>query len=167
MTRATVKNKVSIDLRVDEAAWEPKIRTLRPKLSRAVTAALAAQKKLKVGACDVSVILTDDRRIRTLNRKHRGKDKATNVLSFPLMDSPTVPNEPTYLGDIVLAFETIDREAKEAGKPFAAHFIHLAVHGTLHLCGYDHVTEGQARTMERLEKETLAILGLPDPYAHD
>lgn len=165
MTRATEKNNLVLDLRIDAAAWKTKIRRLRAPLAKAIRATLDLQRKIKPSPCEIAVILTDDRRIKVLNHTHRNKNKATNVLSFPLMDCPEIPEAHTHLGDIVLAFETIDREAKTEGKRFAAHFIHLAVHGTLHLCGYDHIKSNQARTMEKLETAIMISLGLPDPHS--
>lgn len=118
---------------------------------------------------EVSIALASDTRVRTLNRTYRGKDKPTNALSFP-MDShslapPATRDEPILLGDVILAFETCKREAASERKPFQAHAAHLVVHGVLHLLGYDHVVERDARKMERLEKLTLDGLGFPDPYA--
>jgi probable rRNA maturation factor len=106
-------------------------------------------------------VLTDDSAIRELNRTWRRKDEPTNVLAFPT-DSQAGPAR--LLGDIVIAYETLAREAKGERKRFDHHLAHLAVHGFLHLCGYDHETDRQAATMERLETAILARLGIPDPY---
>src|SRR5438046_3160548 len=105
---------------------------------------------------------------RTLNHNWRGIDKATNVLSFPALQptGPTGPDDaPRMLGDIAIAYQTTRREADEEQKPFDHHLSHLAVHGFLHLIGYDHETDGEAEAMESLEREILAQLGIPDPYA--
>jgi probable rRNA maturation factor len=110
----------------------------------------------------IGVILTGDAEQRRLNRDFRGKDAPTNVLSFPIGDA--APDGPVMLGDVVLAFETVAREAGEQGKPLADHMRHLVVHGVLHLLGFDHETEGEAEIMEAREKEILAGLGVPDPY---
>ena len=107
---------------------------------------------------EVSLLFTDDAAVRVLNRTWRGKDKPTNVLSF---SQPAGP----LLGDIVLAAETVTREADLANKPVADHIAHLIVHGTLHLLGYDHEEEAEAEAMERLEAAALAEMGLADPYA--
>ena len=111
----------------------------------------------------VEVILTDDAEQRRLNRDYRGKDAPTNVLSFPMGDTAPVGG-PVLLGDVVLAFETVAREAGEQNKPLADHLRHLVVHGVLHLLGFDHETDTEAEIMERREKEILAGLGVPDPY---
>ena len=92
------------------------------------------------------------------------KDAATNVLSFPAGESRTTRGIPLLLGDIVIAYETTEREARAEHKPFMDHLIHLAVHGFLHLAGYDHPAHDQAAAMERLEAAILARLGVPDPY---
>ncbi|WP_264478246.1 rRNA maturation RNase YbeY [Microvirga rosea] len=112
---------------------------------------------------EVSVMLTDDASIRELNRQWRGKDKATNVLSFPAPEQPGFEG-PRHLGDIALAYETLVREAEEESKTLADHFAHLVVHGILHLLGYDHEVEAEAEVMEALEVKALATLGIADPY---
>jgi len=117
---------------------------------------------------ELAVMLTDDDGIRTLNHNWRGIDKATNVLSFPALQptGPVGPDDaPRMLGDIAIAFETTRREADEEQKPFDHHLSHLAVHGFLHLIGYDHEQEDEAEAMESLERKILAQLGIPDPYA--
>jgi probable rRNA maturation factor len=120
---------------------------------------------------DVAVVLTDDAAIRVLNRDWRKLDKPTNVLSFPAprreaASGKKIPSDdaPALLGDIVIAYETTAREATAEGKPFAHHLSHLAVHGFLHLLGYDHESDAAAQDMERLEAGILARLGVPDPY---
>ena len=114
----------------------------------------------------IGVRLTDDDEQRRLNRTYRGKDAPTNVLAFPLADlaDPLPPGSPLLLGDIVLAFETVRREAAAQGKPLADHLRHLVVHGVLHLLGFDHESEAEAVAMEAREVELLAALGVPDPY---
>lgn len=118
------------------------------------------------GAAEVSVVLTDDATIRRLNAEWRGKDQPTNVLSFPQDDTPS-PGGSHHLGDIVLAAETIQREAGAMGLPLSDHISHLTVHGFLHLLGYDHQDIEDARAMEALETEILATLGIADPYRND
>jgi probable rRNA maturation factor len=146
---------VESPLWTDEAAW-------RAAAERAVAAAVdVAELDVPVGA-ELSLVLTDDAAIRDLNREHRGKDKATNVLSFPGFDPDEAP-EP-LLGDIVIAYETVAREAAEEAKPIADHFCHLVVHGMLHLFGYDHETDDDAEVMEAEERRVLARLGIADPY---
>ena len=108
-------------------------------------------------------MLTDDAEQRELNQQWRGKDSATNVLSFPQIE----PFGPVIgiLGDIILARETLEREALEQGTSFPDHFTHLVVHGFLHILGYDHLTDEEALQMEGLETRILASLGIADPYA--
>ena len=108
----------------------------------------------------VVVLLTDDESVRALNRDFRGKDSATNVLSFP-----APPNPEDHLGDVALAYGVCAREAAEQGKPLRHHLQHLTVHGVLHLLGYDHIGDDEAEVMEGLERAVLAGLGVPDPYA--
>nr|WP_201751924.1 rRNA maturation RNase YbeY [Microvirga arsenatis] len=129
---------------------------------RAAAAALAVSDAAG-GAFEASVMLTDDARIRELNRTWRGKDKPTNVLSFPAPEQPGAAG-PRHLGDIALAYETLVRESEEESKELAHHFAHLIVHGILHLLGYDHEVEEEAEEMEGLEVKALAALGIADPY---
>ncbi len=114
---------------------------------------------------EISVVLSDDEHIRELNKHHRGIDKPTNVLSFPAVRMKTPAGAPRILGDVVLAFETVEREAKEEAKSIENHLAHLVVHGVLHLLGYDHEDDDEAETMEARERQILAKLGIPDPYA--
>ena len=113
---------------------------------------------------ELAIVLTDDSAIRALNRDWRGKDEPTNVLSFPAKEARTGDDAPRMLGDIVIAYETAAREAEIEGKPLMHHVAHLAVHGFLHLVGYDHEASEAADAMERLEVAILARLGVPDPY---
>ena len=111
----------------------------------------------------LGLILTDDAEQRRLNRAYRGKDAPTNVLAFAV-GAPAPPGAATLLGDVVLAVETVMREAAEQQKPLADHLRHLIVHGVLHLLGFDHESEAEAAVMEAREREILAALGVPDPY---
>ena len=120
------------------------------------------------GALEISVVPTSDAAMRRLNHTYRGKNKPTNVLSFPALQprGPRLEDEaPRMLGDIAIAYETTRREADEEQKPFGHHLSHLAVHGFLHLIGHDHEQDQEAETMESLEREILAQLGIPDPNA--
>lgn len=124
-------------------------------------------------AVEVSLRFTSDDEVRTLNRQYRQKDKPTNVLSFPmvqpdLLETVTQNSDDgeVLLGDIVLAHGVCEREAAERGIAIETHATHLIVHGVLHLLGYDHETDAEAETMEGAEREVLARLGVPDPYAH-
>jgi probable rRNA maturation factor len=117
---------------------------------------------------ELCIVLADDTEQQRLNSLFRGQDTPTNVLAFPAWEPGmrAAPGAPLLLGDIVLAFETVAREAAEQSKPFTDHLRHLIVHGVLHLLGYDHQTAGAASIMEALERVILAKLGVPDPY-HD
>jgi probable rRNA maturation factor len=120
------------------------------------------------GDAELAVMLTDDVGIRTLNKNWRGQDQPTNVLSFPALQPTgrTSPDDgPRMLGDIAIAYETARREADDEQKPFDHHLSHLAVHGFLHLVGYDHENDNDAEAMEALERAILAEIGIPDPYA--
>jgi probable rRNA maturation factor len=121
-----------------------------------------------IGEAELAVMLTDDAGIRTLNSNWRGVDKPTNVLSFPALQPAgrAGPDDaPRVLGDIAIAYQTTRKEADDEHKPFDHHLSHLAVHGFLHLIGYDHEKDDDAETMETLEAEILAQLGIPEPYA--
>lgn len=114
----------------------------------------------------IGVTLDNDDELRRLNREYRAKDAPTNVLSFAAADpdDPIPPGAPLLLGDVVLAIETVAREATEQNKPLGDHLRHLVIHGVLHLLGYDHENPADADEMERRETEILAELGVPDPY---
>jgi probable rRNA maturation factor len=117
------------------------------------------------GQQELSIVFTDDAAIRRLNAQYRGKDAPTNVLSFPQTESPAAADSGMLLGDVILAAETLRREAALASKPLEDHMVHLIIHGFLHLLGYDHQTEAAAEKMEQLERVALNRLGIPDPYA--
>ena len=129
---------------------------------RAVFEALAQSKARVTGLAELSIVLTDDAEQQELNRDWRGIDKPTNVLSFPQIEPFGAVTG--IIGDIVLARETLEREAADLDKPFAHHFTHLVVHGFLHILGYDHIDEADALQMEGLEIQILGTLGVPDPY---
>ena len=128
-----------------------------------VRRAIAAAATDDTRDAELSVLLTDDAEIRTLNARWRQQDKPTNVLSFPAPDTGNV--QPKLLGDIVIAYETTAREAEIEHKPFEHHLSHLTVHGFLHLLGYDHESDDEAEMMENLEREVLGRLNIADPYA--
>jgi probable rRNA maturation factor len=142
--------------------WDPAAEEI---VLRTAQAAFAAEHP--DGVAEVSVLLADDAFVQTLNRKYRGKDRPTNVLSFPQAAGPADAHfgEPRTLGDVVLAYETVKEEARDQGKAFDAHLAHLVVHGMLHLMGYDHQNEQEAADMEELERTVLARFGIADPYA--
>lgn len=155
---------VDIDIRIEAGPWAPP--HLRDGHAETVRrAALAALDGLSApGPLEIGILLTDDATIAALNRQWRGRDGPTNVLSFPGDEAPPASGAPWPLGDIAVAWETLDREARRDGIPFADHLAHLVVHGVLHLRGYDHETDGEAAEMEGLEREILAGLGIADPY---
>lgn len=139
-------------------AWPSAVET-------AARAALAALPPLSRPAI-LSLVLTNDAHIRELNCNFRGKDKATNVLSFPLDDAADAEAQgrPEQLGDVILALETIRDESALQNKSLENHSAHLIVHGILHIFGYDHGAPAEAEAMEALEREILVQLGIPDPY---
>ncbi len=132
-------------------------------LARRAANAVLQRAYLEKAAAEISIVLSDDEFVRDLNGRYRNQDKATNVLSFPAEDQ-SVPGLPRLLGDVILAYDTIAREAREQETPFADHFQHLCVHGVLHLLGHDHQTNAEAAMMENLEVSILASLGIENPY---
>jgi probable rRNA maturation factor len=141
-----------VQLVVEDPAWRAH-RGLQVRLARAAEAAARAGKLRG----DFTILLADDARLKHLNHDFRGKNKPTNVLSFP-------SDARGYHGDIAIAHGVTAAEAKAAGKTFVDHASHLVVHGVLHLAGYDHETERDARRMEPLEVKILAGIGIADPY---
>jgi probable rRNA maturation factor len=135
-------------------------------IAEAAARAVLAEAPESTAQAVLGVILTDDAEQRQLNRTYRGKDSPTNVLSFAMADpaAPGPAGSPVLLGDVVLAFETVAREAAEQDKPLADHLRHLVVHGVLHLLGFDHETDTEAATMEARETAILKELGVPAPY---
>jgi probable rRNA maturation factor len=135
-------------------------------LVRTAAAAFSAARPRGAGPCEVTIVLTDDAEQRALNRTWRGKDAPTNVLSFPAGAQMGEPlGEPHSLGDVVLAYETVAREAHADEIALADHVVHLVVHGVLHLLGYEHEDAAEAERMETLERAVLATFGIADPYA--
>ena len=156
---------ISVEVSVHSNAWLdacPEAAALAEAAARAVLSRAAGK---QAGApLLLGLILSDDAEQRELNRTYRGKDAATNVLAFAIADRPSPAGAPVLLGDVVLAFATVAREAAEQRKPLADHLRHLVVHGVLHLLGFDHQDADAAGTMEAREVEILEILGVPDPY---
>ncbi|RUT98928.1 rRNA maturation RNase YbeY [Mesorhizobium sp. USDA-HM6] len=153
---------VDIDISVEAGDW-PAETELEHLVDRAVAAAFAETGAK--GASELSIVFSDDAHIQTLNAEWRGKDKPTNVLSFPAFSFPKGGKLPPMLGDIVLASETVAREAALEDKSLANHISHLVIHGLLHLLGHDHETDAEAEEMEAIERSALARLAIPDPYA--
>jgi probable rRNA maturation factor len=153
--------KLKVDVLVESGLWRQPA-NVRSVVRRAVAQAAAAQ---STSATELAIVLTDDSAIRQLNQLWRGIDAATNVLSFPApAPAKQAADEPPHLGDIVLAYETIAREARAEGKPLTHHIAHLAVHGYLHLLGYDHERSKDAEAMQAAERKILRRLAIPDPY---
>jgi probable rRNA maturation factor len=148
--------EVTIDFVIDSDLWKKE-----PGAQDTIRNAIAAAASAPSG---IAIVLTDDAAMRALNKRWRGQDKPTNVLSFPAQPMPGEDGA-RHLGDIVISFETMVAEAARDEKPFAHHLAHLAVHGYLHLLGHDHETDRDASAMERLETQILARIGVPDPYA--
>ncbi|WP_336960016.1 rRNA maturation RNase YbeY [Sphingobium aquiterrae] len=144
----------------------------RAAVTAAVRHSLNADFETQSATFEIAVKLTDDTEVHTLNRDYRGKDKTTNVLSFPMVQPDlleTLGNTDdgeVLLGDIVLAAGVCAHEAAEKGISITDHAMHLIVHGTFHLLGHDHMEEAEAEAMESLEIRALASLGIADPYAH-
>ncbi len=161
MTQAARKAGATpkIDMLVESDLWKESA-DIKSVARRAVAEAAAM---LSIPRAELAIVLTDDSAIRLLNHTWRGVDAATNVLSFP---ARRAGGEPPFIGDIVLAYETVAEEARAEDKPFAHHVAHLAVHGFLHLLGYDHVRKKDAEKMERVERDILRRLAIPDPYRH-
>jgi probable rRNA maturation factor len=172
---------------IEHPAWRTAVPGATRLVKKAALAALTGAGRTVRAPAELSVVLADDATVRGLNRDYRGKDKPTNVLSFPLADesaqesgslAPAGPKGagraesvagsapvPLLLGDVILAYETVAREADAQSKPLAQHVTHLVVHGVLHLLGFDHVEEQEAVCMESRETVILAGLGIADPYA--
>ena len=142
-----------IEVEIEDQAW-----TAAQPDAEALAVAAAAAALDRPG--EIAVLLTDDASLRDLNNRFRGKDKTTNVLSFPAARNPQ-----GHLGDIALAYGVCAAEAAEQGKSLSAHLQHLVAHGVLHLVGFDHETEAEAEAMEARERVILAGLGVSDPYA--
>jgi probable rRNA maturation factor len=153
---------VAAEIVVEAEGWGDEA-ALQALVERALGAA-HRRAEAPAGDLAVAVAFADDARVKALNRDFRGKDKPTNVLSFPAPPMRAAPEDPIFLGDVILARETVAAEAGAAGVPFETHLAHLVVHGFLHLLGYDHEADDAAERMEGLETAILADLGLPDPY---
>lgn len=159
MTRGPVRLDISVGYALPRAGLPASV-----SFRKWVAAALAG----RIREADLAIRLVDAREGRALNRHYRGRDYATNVLSFPadIAEGVKLPKgvRMPLLGDLVLCAPVVAREAREQKKPLAAHYAHLTVHGTLHLLGWDHGDDREAECMEQLEREILAGLGIDDPY---
>ena len=159
--------KVSIMTPTD--AWMQTIESFPKLVTKSVTTSVSASNRVHSNS-EVSVVLSDAHELRFLNREYRGVDEATNVMSFPGdvldadEDSFTSLGRPMVLGDVVVAWEVIRDEAADQGKAIEDHLAHMLVHGTLHLCGYDHENSKDAENMEELERQILLSMEVTDPY---
>ena len=162
MSRATDAQGIAIDLSISCAAWRRALPAVAG-IARAAARAALAQSGKRIGLAELSLVLADDATVRRLNACWRGKDAPTNVLAFASDEAPA-KGKPVLLGDVVLAYQTVAREATEQKKRLADHLRHLVIHGVLHLLGYDHLRAAPAKRMEALETRILASLGVADPY---
>jgi probable rRNA maturation factor len=178
---ASPAERLDISFSLESGDWETAAADVERLAEAAARAAFEAAEKPEIldgdTPVEMSLVLADDALVQTLNRDYRDKDKPTNVLSFALLDDLDDTDEstddvlardegmPILIGDVILAFETVQREALEQGKPFEDHLTHLVIHGVLHLLGYDHQSDPDADRMERLETSILARLGIADPYS--
>jgi probable rRNA maturation factor len=159
----------AIHLQVQTPAWKTALPGYRALAAKVARLALKMAEGGPPGPVALSIVLADDAMLQDLNATWRGKDKPTNVLSFPLWDADQIDalpaGEALMLGDIFLSFETLEQESAAQKKPLADHFAHLVAHGTLHLLGYDHIEDADAAAMERLEIAILNKLSIQNPYA--
>jgi probable rRNA maturation factor len=168
-----MRDAPEIAVAVEAGAWPPE-EALLALSGRAVEAAMAAMADGTGGGAppslegtELSILFTDDAEVQALNARWRGLDKPTNVLSFP-QSGPNIAGSGQadgLLGDIVLAAETVAREAELAEKPLEDHMAHLIIHGFFHLLGHDHAVDSEAEEMEQLERAALSRMGIADPYA--
>lgn len=154
---------IEIEILVQAGDWPPRAQ-LKRLVRRVVDMAAASVRPRTQQGAELSLLFTDNEHIRVLNRQFRNIDQPTNVLAFPSAAS-TGRLSGVILGDIVVAWETLQREAQSRGLTIEAHLAHLILHGLLHILGYDHGNEAEALTMERLEAAILDDLGIADPYA--
>jgi probable rRNA maturation factor len=153
----------TLDIQRHSPLWRtvPGVAALVRKAARA---ALKGAGVATLPGAELAIALADDAMVRQANRGFRQKDRPTNVLSFPAVPPERMATSP-FLGDVIIAYETVAAEAAAEDKPFVDHLTHLVVHGVLHILGYDHMTKADAELMERRETLILASLGVPDPYA--
>jgi probable rRNA maturation factor len=175
MTVSTTGN-LDISFSLEAGDWETAVADVEQLVETAARAAFEAAERPEIldnAPAEMSLVLADDALVQTLNRDYRDKDKPTNVLSFALLDGSDDSDDalareegmPILIGDVILAFETVRREAREQGKSIENHLTHLVIHGVLHLLGYDHQSDPDADRMERLETSILARMGVADPYS--
>jgi probable rRNA maturation factor len=158
------KSKLTIHWQLDDKSW----RTIRTNFKALGNKSIKRTLEyLEIdtlySSIEISVLLSNDVKLQELNKLYRGKNKPTNVLSFPT-NTPLTKGEDVYLGDIAISFNTLYNEAQEQNKTFQDHFAHMVVHSTLHLLGYDHEKKAEAAIMESLEKKILSSLNIKNPY---
>lgn len=154
---------LDVDVSVEADEWLA-VAGLEDLSRKAINAVLTETREVVAPTAEVSLLFCDDAKIQELNKAWRGMDKPTNVLSFPAAQPGQVAKAP-LLGDIVVAFETVQRESLDENKHLSDHVSHMVVHGFLHLLGYDHENDADAEKMESAEQRILARLGIADPYA--
>ncbi|MCF8474393.1 MAG: rRNA maturation RNase YbeY [Emcibacter sp.] len=178
MTLRKSPDNIHIEISVEFPKWQDNFPEYQDHITACFDLIVAhvpeTQNFSKFSHLELSILLGDDDNIKQLNFDHRKQNKPTNVLSFPCLSDEEIdlylkrgkdiPDYPVALGDVVFAFETIEREAKSQGKRFSDHFCHLSLHGILHLLGYDHIEDNEAEIMENLERELLQKLSIDDPY---
>jgi len=160
-----------VDVNIEEPKWSEQINNIEIIVEKLCFAVIKEAGLLNVcSGGEVSVLLTDDKSIKKLNKQYRHHDKATNVLAFPIAEIKpsnlkSEQGKYTVLGDIIISFNTTMAEAKEQNKSFEHHFCHLIIHGALHLLGYDHINDKDAKAMEQLEIKLLDKFGIVNPYS--
>jgi probable rRNA maturation factor len=170
--------KIRTDININEKLWK-KDSSISKKI-KSLIKEIVPQTPLKslpknIKEIEISVLLTNDEQIQELNKNYRQKDQPTNVLSFPLLDGEEIKNgdlsklevldDCLILGDIVISYQTILRESEEQQKDFDHHLTHLLVHSLLHLIGFDHIDDSDAKVMEDLEVDILAEMGIKNPFS--
>jgi probable rRNA maturation factor len=157
------KSKLNIHWQLDDKSWttiKTKFKTLGKTAAQQTIDHITIDRHPLI---EISILLSNDDKLQELNKLYRGKNKPTNVLSFPSNTPPTKGRD-VYLGDIAISFNTLYNEAREQNKTFQDHFIHMVVHSILHLLGYDHEKKAEAAIMESLEKKILSSLNIKNPY---
>lgn len=154
---------LEIDIVVAASEWNS-VDDLEGLTNRCIAVSLGNCLLALAPECEISVTYCDDAAITQLNAKWRGKNAPTNVLSFP---TPGLLEEKQLLGDIIIAYQTVTREAREFGRPIMNYIGHMLIHGVLHLVGYDHETDVEAETMENLERLIALKMDLGDPYERE
>lgn len=163
----SVAQELDVDISIQDPEWNsiPEVESVVEKSVRTTMLMAPQPERIRAKAIEISVLLANDDLMHVLNREYRNKDNPTNVLTFASLDSEDFfIGDTVGLGDVALSYQTIDREAREEGRFFRDHLMHLVVHGTLHLLGYNHKQEGEAIIMEALEIRILEKLGVQNPY---